>query len=445
MATWSEVALRKAEGAFRLDAEFWQPEYLENEAVLGALHTERLKDLCSSIRKGIFYILAEDYVDEGVPFYRSANVGDILPRENDLAYITPERDLAEFKTSLDKGDVVLAKTARIGASLIMRDRVNISQDVIGLKVRQDRIDPAYLTVFLSSPSGILQMRRWFQGQVQGHLSLPDVRNLRVPIIDREAQSAVAQLVEEASEEFQTAENCQNSAQQILERALGLNGLPAIDQLTYTASLKECLSARRLDAEFYRPRFRVISELLASEGTTLGDFVSLRKQRFDVELAGSVFPYIEIGGVGKDGLVESEDMATVDAPSRAQWIVREGDVLSSTVRPMRRLTAMITPQQDGHVASSGFAVLTPAQISAEVLVTFLRLPQVCELLDLKTTASMYPALRPADFLSVPIPLIPHVVGDEVSDLVRQGWRASEKGHQALGKARATLEGALRVRA
>ncbi|MGA7933059.1 MAG: hypothetical protein WCA35_05890 [Kovacikia sp.] len=81
----------------------------------------------------------------------------------------------------------------------------------------------------------------------------------------------------------------------------------------------------------------------------------------------------------------------EAPSRAQWIVRKDDVITSTVRPIRRLTALIERNQDGYVCSSGFAVFQPAKVQPEVLLVYLRLPIICEILDLHTTASMYPAI------------------------------------------------------
>src|ERR1017187_2081672 len=87
MAVWNSVSLSELRGTFRLDAEFWQPEYLDVEAVLLAQSHDRLGDLVTSVRKGVFNILADSYVDDGVPFYRSSNVGKIFPKEGGLVFI----------------------------------------------------------------------------------------------------------------------------------------------------------------------------------------------------------------------------------------------------------------------------------------------------------------------------------------------------------------------
>ncbi len=56
-------------------------------------------------------------------------------------------------------------------------------------------------------------------------------------------------------------------------------------------------------------------------------------------------------------------------------------------PIRRLSAIISPEQNGHVCSSGFVVLNPKRIAPEVLLTYLRLTIICELMDLHTSASL----------------------------------------------------------
>jgi hypothetical protein len=86
MAVWSEAKLSELPGSLRLDAEFWQPCYTENEAALRQHPSVPLGSVVSTFRKGIFYILASEYVDSGVPFYRSANVHNIIPSDTGLAY-----------------------------------------------------------------------------------------------------------------------------------------------------------------------------------------------------------------------------------------------------------------------------------------------------------------------------------------------------------------------
>jgi type I restriction-modification system DNA methylase subunit len=70
-----------------------------------------------------------------------------------------------------------------------------------------------------------------------------------------------------------------------------------------------------------------------------------------------FAYIEISDIdGRTGLVGHKRLPVADAPSRARKIVREGDVLVSTVRPERGAIGVVPHDLDGAVCSTGFAVL-----------------------------------------------------------------------------------------
>jgi hypothetical protein len=114
------------------------------------------------------------------------------------------------------------------------------------------------------------------------------------------------------------------------------------------------------------------------------------------------------------------------------------VLTSTVRPIRRLTAAVDTAQDGAVCSSGFVVLNPTHISTPTLVTYLRLPLVCELLDLHTSASLYPAISEKDLLALPIPRILQSVQQAVDEEVRAAHTAKQRATQLLDAAKRAVE-------
>jgi len=116
MAVWSQISKSDLVGAFRLDPEFWQPAFLAKEQTIRAGNHVNLGALVSTFKKGIFYILAREYAERGVPFYRSSNVGEILPNENGLAFITTQKHKEEHKTALEAGDLMMVKTISLHTS-----------------------------------------------------------------------------------------------------------------------------------------------------------------------------------------------------------------------------------------------------------------------------------------------------------------------------------------
>ena len=124
-----------------------------------------------------------------------------------------------------------------------------------------------------------------------------------------------------------------------------------------------------------------------------------------------------------------------------WIVETNDVITSTVRPIRRLSALIEPEQNHYICSSGFAVLKPTKIEPEVLLIYLRSPIVCEILDLHTTASMYPSISTEDLLSIPITLPKESIRQEITEKVRESRKAREQSKQLLEIAKTGVERAI----
>jgi type I restriction enzyme S subunit len=196
-------------------------------------------------------------------------------------------------------------------------------------------------------------------------------------------------------------------------------------------------AHRIDAEYFAPRVADLLKHLGLGGQAVRDVAPARCENF-VPGGPGEFDYLEIGALRSDGTITGDRLLKAEAPSRATWHVRAGDVVTSTVRPLRRLSAIIAPEQDGFVASSGFLVLQPRAVPAEVLLTFLRLPPVCELMDLHTSASLYPAISERDLLNLPFPTLPTKTCDAIVQAVRSAHAARREAQELLARAQRAVE-------
>jgi len=177
-------------------------------------------------------------------------------------------------------------------------------------------------------------------------------------------------------------------------------------------------AMRLDAEYYMPKYlRIMKALQALKAVPISDVAKPAKRRFTP--TDGPFNYIEIADVDiGTGATNAVEMAGTEAPSRAQWVVKEGDVIVSTVRPARNAVALIGNSEDGFVCSSGFAVLRPIKTSSEFLFAYLKTSIAASLLDRKTTATMYPAISWDDVLSLPMVLPDPEIQGFVSDKIKE---------------------------
>ena len=274
--------------------------------------------------------------------------------------------------------------------------------------------------------------------VQQGLSLAKVRELPVPLLSLSLQAGIAEAISQASENRRVATASLASAEISLLRTLGLENWKTSEPLCYVRHSSEAFAAGRLDAEYFRPRVLALMDLLGRDGLTVDDVAPARHEIFKPREAGATFDYIEIGDMRNDGTVGATELSTTDAPSRATQHVRAGDVLTSTVRPIRRLTAVVGPTQDGAVCSSGFVVLNPIKVSPSTLVTYLRLPGICELMDLHTSASLYPAISERDLLRLPIPHISEAAQQAIDTQVGAAHSAKQRATQLLEAAKRAVE-------
>lgn len=433
-------AVRLNNDKLRLDSGYFAKLAVQTQKLVEARPHVSMGSLCSTFRKGIFDIKAESYVDEGIPFVRIGDLRDGLVQNDNVAHITVEAHQSQKSTALSFGDVVLSKTAYPAAALVIGPECNVSQDTIAVRLSSEgkrRCNSAVLVAYLNSKYGMALMRRQFQGNVQEHLSLPDGRKIPVPLFGVELQSCIKGLLLSADAGVRKAKQALAMAESAISDALGLGDWKPPQPLTYTRRSSQAFAAGRLDAEFFSPGVSDLLTRLKAAGQAVQDVASVRRERFE-RLPVGEFEYIEIGDVNGDGTVSTQTVAMPDAPSRATQFVREGDVVTSTVRPIRRLSAIVLQEQDGAVASSGFVVLRSRNIQPEVLLTFLRLPVVCGLMDLHTSASLYPAISESDLMNLPFPEIGQVEGDAIVKHVRDAHAARCRARDLLSAAQRAVE-------
>jgi type I restriction enzyme S subunit len=78
------------------------------------------------------------------------------------------------------------------------------------------------------------------------------------------------------------------------------------------------------------------------------------------------------------------------------------------------------------------------VPAEVLLTYLRLPVFCELMDLHTSASLYPAISDHDLLALPLPEIEVAAQEVIVSAVRSAHSARKRAHDLLAQAKRAVE-------
>ena len=119
-------------------------------------------------------------------------------------------------------------------------------------------------------------------------------------------------------------------------------------------------------------------------------------------------YVDIGNVDSiAGITGTEELVFEDAPSRARRIVRQGDVIISTVRTYLKAIARIEPTDANLVVSTGFAVIRPQDLDSGFAAYALSSPYFVERVVAHSVGVSYPAINASELacLDIAFPPLP----------------------------------------
>lgn len=127
-----------------------------------------------------------------------------------------------------------------------------------------------------------------------------------------------------------------------------------------------------------------------------------------------------------------------APSRARQVINSNDVLVSMTRPNLNAVAMVPPELDGEICSTGFSVLRPKDaILARYLFHFVRSRGFIAATTSAVSGALYPAITASFLRSLPIPLPPLDEQRRIVGLLDRAAEIRRRADSARAKARAIL--------
>ncbi|HHA1438918.1 restriction endonuclease subunit S [Enterobacter hormaechei] len=118
-------------------------------------------------------------------------------------------------------------------------------------------------------------------------------------------------------------------------------------------------------------------------------------------------YVDIGSVNSSqGITKTETMLLSKAPSRARRLVKDGDVIISTVRTYLEAISPIINPPDNMVVSTGFAVIRPSIGLNHAFAAYcLRASGFIKEVVARSVGVSYPAINASDLVNIPVPNMP----------------------------------------
>ncbi len=120
-----------------------------------------------------------------------------------------------------------------------------------------------------------------------------------------------------------------------------------------------------------------------------------------------FDYIDLSAVDQElkAITNARTLTCGEAPSRARQLVKNGDVLVSTVRPNLNGVALVPDELSGATASTGFCVLRANQerLHARYLFQWVKSDSFVKSMVKQATGASYPAVSDKIIHESSIPL------------------------------------------
>ncbi|MDP3772274.1 MAG: restriction endonuclease subunit S [bacterium] len=446
MATFSIIQKSQLEGAHRLDAEYYQPEYLALEQKFTMLETKTLEQISKSVISFGAYSLTShiEWQESGVPYI---NVGDVHDGYIDLSsvkYISEKVNEILKKSKVNNGQVLLTMAGTIGNAAIAHNlpRSANANQAIAKITPLDTMSPYYLTAFLNSKYGLLQTQREIVSSVQANIFLGQIKKFKIPIFDQKVTQQIGDTYKYFLHELENSKSLYTQAEQLLLEELGLKDFTTDGDLYSIINFSDIENAHRMDAEYFQPKYKkLLAKLRSDKASSLEEVFDNVLAKFNTLVQpDKSFNYVELSNINSaigtiDGFTK---VLGKEAPSRAKRVLKAGDVIVSSVEGSLGKVALVTQEQEGYLASTGFFQFRSDEVLPEVLLVIAKSFIVQNQLTQRCAGTILTAVPKESIKDILIPILPRAAQQKIAELVRQSHEARIKAKELLEEAKQKVE-------
>ena len=422
----------------------WDSEYLCFEPYKNkALKYVPISDVLISSQYGLSVDMNEE--GNGTKIYRMNEISNMVCARNILKYSKISQEQIEIHKLKDR-DILFNRTNSqnfVGRTGIFKKFSNedivFASYLIRVNPDTDIVTPEYLTAFLNTKYGILDVKRRARISInQSNVNAEELKRVEIPLVSNDFQLEITTAFDNAFKNIQESEKKYQEAQTILLSELGLLEWKPKHQQCYIKNYSDIEQAGRMDAEYYQPKYEEIEQAIEDYS---GGYSSIKNEFVQNESTFIVedeklYQYVEIGSVNiSNGEITLSRVVGSELPANAKRVLNKDDVIISKVRTYRGAITIV--EENGHVGSGAFTVLREnGRINKETLLTFLHSEPLLAWSLKPNTGTSYPVITDNDVLNLSIPLLP----EEKQIQIRQNIIASFN-HRKQSKY--LLEGAKRA--
>ena len=155
----------------------------------------RLEHVCERITVGFVGKMADQYVEEGVPFLRSQNIQPFRVSNDGVRFISPEFHERIAKSTLRTGDVAIVRTGYPGTAAVIPRHLNESNcaDLVVITPSAE-LNPDFLAGIFNSAWGKSHVGGRLVGSAQQHFNVGAAKAMEIRLPDRRSQDRIGEVL-----------------------------------------------------------------------------------------------------------------------------------------------------------------------------------------------------------------------------------------------------------
>ena len=200
---------------------------------------------------------------------------------------------------------------------------------------------------------------------------------------------------------------------------------------------------RLDSEYYQAKYDAIERKIKDYQ---GGYFQLQPSQIKdsnfTPKAQEKYRYIELANIGSNGNINEplEDLGE-NLPTRARRKVKTGDFIMSSIEGSLTSCALITPEFDNCLVSTGFYVLNSAELNSETLLVLFKCAFFQEYLKKFPSGTILTAISKDELQNILIPKIDTATQEQIAQKIQKSFALRKESKDLLESAKAKVEQAI----
>lgn len=325
------------------------------------------------------------------------------------------------KYLLEDGDIVISRAGSVGHSYLLRNpkRSIFASYLIRFKPLVNRF---YFFYFLRSSYYWEAISEKSIGVAMANVNASKLKQIEIPLPPLAEQQRIVNKIEEL---FTNLDKGIEYLEAVKSKLIVYR--QAILKYAMEGKLTENWRERNKDKIEQTPnplkniKINATGELPYGWITTYLKNIALEIKKINPnENPNDSFTYIDIASIdNKKQIIKCPKIYLgKNAPSRARQLVKEGDILFSTVRTYLKNISIVTKEYDNQIASTGFCVLRTLSVNNKWLFYLVQTNFFLNSLNVIQRGTNYPAVRNSDILNQIIIVPPLEEQKEIVDRVEK---------------------------